>query len=331
MIRTSRLSITFSAASAAVALITACGSGSSAGGAAGPGVTAFAQAACARVQRCGATQFAIQFGDAATCQSFYQQIAAFGLTLPGVATTDAEVKSCADAYNALDCNASDSSVPACQVAGTLATNAGCESDSQCQSSYCKFSANASPTAASTADCGTCQPKSGADGACTEDAGCTSGLVCNTATSKCVQPIAKGAACDALGTPCADGTRCVGAVCTATLPDGAKCDEAADACGGETTCQNGTCQRFDANVTVVDVGQPCGVDAATQKEVLCRHASCVGAIGSQKCVANAQAGQACSTSVDSSSTSGPVQTLPDCDGFLTCKNGTCVKPDPNECK
>lgn len=307
----------------------ACSSSDSTASAGGPGAQAYAQAICAHTQKCFPNDFTVQYGDTNGCVTLFEQEAAFGLSLPGISATDSQLKACADAYGTLDCGGSEQSLTACQVAGTLAAGTACESDSQCQSSYCKVDVSSTTGSSAAVECGQCAPKADVGGACSDDEGCNTGLVCDTGGT-CSQPLAKGAACTLTGKRCDATSKCVNGTCGEPLAAGAKCDDTADECVDGTACQNGACTSFDANVTIVDVGQPCSLDGTGGKQIACKRGSCVGATGAEKCVANAQVGQACATSITSTA-QGTTQDLPDCDGFAVCENGTCVKPDPNECK
>lgn len=306
------------------ALVTACSSSDSANGTPGAqsaSTQALIKAICNQTQKCSPLEVQIEYGDVNNCVT----VASVGVTndLPGLSYTDATIQACADAVNAADCNTAFEDIPACQFKGTLAEGKACNDSTQCASGYCKTSGQDDPTNP-TADCGVCTARAADGAACTESEGCNSGSQCDPTAHTCAPRPAKGAACTPTGPTCTGGSVCIKNVCSDAIADGAPCtatdDGSDDGCKQNSQCVSGVCHPVTDFVTVVDVGQTCGVDPTTQKQAICKYSSCIGAQGLQKCTAFAKSGEPCG---DDTAGTSVTQTVPDCDPTLACQNGKCV--------
>jgi hypothetical protein len=296
-------------------------------------VSALATSYCNLLAKCSSQGLALEFGDAATCQTDFGQIENQILALPGVTVTGAQLDACAAKLNALTCNQAPTAFQECSFAGSLAANAVCADGSQCASSYCKPNPVV-PGSGSTSDaespsaikCGHCVDRADAGGACDDDDACKPGLVCQITESKCAVPPARGAACTSSGPSCAGGLACVKSVCADALPAGAACEGGSE-CATGLDCTAGKCTDAGSHIGTAQLGQPCGVDLAAEKITVCITASCTGAPSAQKCVPYAKEGEDCG------GTNSTDRDKPSCALLLTCDPATkkCQKPDFTQCK
>lgn len=176
---------------------------------------AHGSALCARWNACAPFYLHLWFGTVAACTGRMSQLCELQLAAPGTVETPAMRARCARELEALGCGAwLGLEVPeACKpAAGPLASGRGCSSSWQCQSSYC----------ASAGGCGVCAPRSSLGEGCSEDAGCSDGLVCSAAGT-CTVAARLGEGCSA-GQPCQPGAYCNLGLCAALQGQNASCSE-----------------------------------------------------------------------------------------------------------
>ena len=298
------------------------------------GTQAIAKASCNLQSKCDATEFDLQYGSVDECATISEQQSAPSFKLPGITVTNGQLEACANAVNAAGCDdTSAAATAACNFTGSLPDGTSCLSDIQCSSGYCKGSGESSTTTDNgdagttvTTSCGTCAERVDVGGACDgDDENCKTGLACNLQTHLCATPPAKGAACDLTQIRCASGLTCVHAICADPVPAGGACDVSQDECAAGLACENGKCSTESDQFTVATLGQPCGVNIGASTFIVCKQSSCVGAQSSQKCVANATAGQACASEATEEGA-----TLPSCNPGLECIRGTCGTPPVPTC-
>lgn len=270
-------------------------------------------AICDQFEKCAPFLVTLSYGDKATCEQRIVFNCVESFTAPGNTTKVADVDACVAALPGAACiDLLNNNFPApCSFPpGTFTDTTGCGGDFQCQSSNCVVPAGSA--------CGTCQAKSAAGGACTEDGECEKGLIC--AQQKCVMPGKMGDSCAAA--PCSATLVCLNGTCQAPLMLGDTCTPSMQI--NQQTCNVGfgeVCGFFTnkcETIQVANAGQACGlVNGAV---TLCMgDSSCEGAFGSQKCVAKAADGGACNP-----------QGGPQCLGPAACVNGMCAVPDPATC-
>ena len=223
-------------------------------GDAGTAAQACADSARARCQRYDACSnglyVSIHWGDEATCEANTTAVCMTNLAAPGTAASPATVEACAHAIPTETCADFFGANPpsACAaLAGSVATGAACLTSSQCQSTYCAVSPNAT--------CGVCAAVPKAGDACTVEADCGArgGLAC--AQGACVALGAASASCSR-GAPCGIGLSCVGEKKTAP----GTCQPAASTVGA-------TCDPKQATGPGCDLTLQLACDPATSQCVL----------------------------------------------------------------
>jgi hypothetical protein len=164
-------------------------------------------------------------------------------------------RSCEDVYEGVN--------PPCVTPGTRKPGEACIAPAQCESLACSGSATS---------CGSCVPRVGKGQGCT-NAGCESGLKCDTATYTCVDlpertfsdivstGLEIGKTCDATNNLCSTGAYCKFAdgvgTCTARLAEGQACMSSASCIEGTYCFQEGnSCYRLPS------AGARCGNDVET---------------------------------------------------------------------
>jgi hypothetical protein len=274
------------AATALLAVVMACSSGS---GPATASVTA-AQACtdnahqrCARLQTCSPTDLVLRYGSQSACESRETSNCTEGLAEPLSGNTPAAVEACAGAYAGWACTdyLDDTNIPAAcqQQLGSVIVGGACAIDGQCQGGFCAIAPGAA--------CGTCAalPKAGAS--CAQLISCGPGLTCAPDTFTCVAFGVRGSLCGK-GLVCGVGLTCAGAdvatniqgtcqqagekvgvACDPTGSKGAGCDR-----NSGLVCNSGskTCQT----VVVASAGQPCGDDVDGQPVYCQADGVCTGA-------------------------------------------------------
>ena len=322
-----------SLAASTLVVVTACSSDDEKPTATSGGTQEYAQALCNFEAKCVPLELEIEFGDVNGCITAFDSEAATAFSLNGVTITNGQLSACANAISGASCATNPTTLAACNPSGSLAVGAGCSDGIQCSSGYCATgttsttSTTGTSTETDTTDdtCGKCAARTADGGACTDDESCNAGSGCDVTKQVCAPRPGSGAACSATGVDCQDGFRCINSVCAAPVAAGGTCDDSQNQCAANLACVSSKCTDETASITIADIGATCGVDITTQKEILCKNGSCVGAQGSQKCVARAAQGQACNDG------SADAPTSPDCAFGLDCKNGTCQKNDPTLCK
>ena len=256
-----------------------------------------ANASCARLASCSASDLARRYGTIDVCQTRQAQVCLNSFTAPQNSNTDTRVESCAATYPTEDCTVYLSGVvgDACLPnMGPRADGDPCGFSGQCQSSFCAI-----PTGS---NCGTCAELPAVGDDCSS-LGCGSrGLVC-APDSTCAQPGAANDACNNTDTPCGQGLSCVGATasdngtCQPELTtSGAACDArrrtAAD-CSRDTGLYCNAQGQCAAVATAGD-GMPCGQVGGVV--TLCTFGACFGASGTTPgiCKTGAADGAACDT-------------------------------------
>lgn len=215
----------------------------------------FAQAVCNQLAKCQPFAMKQEYGDVQTCAQ-RQAIKCPGtLAASGTKMTPSDLEQCVQVIKGQTCDvALDNPQPAaCNVPGTLAAGAACESDWQCASEFCEIvGGTLCGTCATRATSGQHAPDGGV--VCVVDDDCAANLVCAAGT--CVTPGAVGAACS--GTKaCMRTLTCIGGKCATPLAVGATCAAATD-CNGSIglyceTAKSKTCVQAG---TATDY-QPCG--------------------------------------------------------------------------
>jgi hypothetical protein len=199
-------------------------------------------ASCAALDQClGAASKS--FFDGASCKAILGPATAEGsaslfsaLVAKGTLAYDpTKVSECLANIKSSGCDYPDRRLDALcpgMLVGKVAANGACSVNAECgASAYCK----------STACPGTCSPLVAKGGACSGDDDCEDGLVCDTASKKCLAPGKKGAACSAAA-PCdttfvCDSTaHCVEFSSVFAGAEGQPCDPEGQAlCASTLTC------------------------------------------------------------------------------------------------
>lgn len=274
-----------------------------------------ASAYCTKINSCAPLSLEIAFGDVATCTARGTATCKASLAAKGTSATPASHEACAKAIASESCDdAFTGKQPAaCATApGTLAADAACGEDAQCQSAFC--------TKVGGAYCGKCAtaPAAGAD---CSNGRCGAGLVC-AANAKCVAPGALDATCDA-NTPCLATLSCHGGKCVTPVADGAACDPQQMTTAGCSPTSGDYCNALTkvcTKVTIATTNQQCGLarggltgcSAAGHCRVPMNMATGV-------CVAAAADGAACDDA------NGP-----SCMAGSRCTNAICKPDDPTSC-
>src|SRR5262249_22726301 len=115
---------------------------------------------CGRINDCSPFFLTYSYGDLATCQSRAVVGCSSFPTAPGSTLTAAQIESCANALKNASCSAllddGISTLPECDLKGTLDNGKSCAQNFQCSSGFCPLGSNG---------CGTCAPKTKAGDAC----------------------------------------------------------------------------------------------------------------------------------------------------------------------
>jgi hypothetical protein len=269
-----------------------------------------AQALCDALDRCAPVFVQEQYGDATTCVSRTSLSCMSDQALPSVARTPDDLVRCAQAEPGISCpDALAGKLPsACETKpGSLANGVACGSNLQCQSAYCN----------KTDACGVCGPRQGANGPCTVNDGCMTGLVC--ANKTCVTPAELGGTCNLPSQPCRADLYCTAAngpgMCAARMAAGGSCaDNPGDACD---VFKGNICNTADHTCLIIAIakgGEMCGI---------VNKAACVGGIAPCSglltgiCANPAQDGEACG---------GTAVCVPP----ATCVNKVCRLPSAPNC-
>ncbi len=279
----------------------------------GTACAGYAKAYCERYAACQPKVFqGLAYGTVADCETRILPYCMAEISAPGSARTASVTAACGAAVAAESCE--DfllETPPACRGVGTLANGAGCEFDSQCQSTRC----------ATTSDawCGKCAPRIAAGGECVNDPlGCDYGLLCPN-SQVCTAPLQVNAPCTdssfcapsdvcmqgicdpllAMGVTCSDSTQCalssscvlgsstaVDRTCTAptyATQVGAFCDYSSTYCTPPLTCVRVT----DGGTTSVcqpatPDGQPCASGAQCEQPSMCVSGICTNVVDATSC-------------------------------------------------
>jgi hypothetical protein len=269
----------------------------------------FVNALCGELDKCGAPEVKILYGDVTTCQTRLTITCKSALHNPGTTLTTNRLDACAKDIMALSCtSAFNHTIPdSCKaVPGTLADGAVCGDDGQCKSAFCKKPAGSA--------CGVCGER---DGTCVVDGDCVSGSVC--AGTTCVQRAAMGAACSDTQ-PCMYGLVCDGGSCKMPAGLGMSCTP--NTSGGNCDLTQGNfCNPVSMVCQAVGYAGPgasCGLQGSGYS-VCTSNGRCTAQINGN-CKAAAADGAACD----------PVN-QPNCQPPATCINSLCTLPDTSTCK
>jgi hypothetical protein len=271
-------------------------------------------------------------------------------TAPGVRFTPQRLAACAAAANAAPCNARDIEVQDCLGGpGTLAAEAPCGLDLQCESGTCILLADSS--------CGVCKARVALGGTCgNRDGRCAAGLACNA--NSCVAEIAKdGEQCAYLGDgpQCAEGLACLPAapprgLCGKLPAAGAACQAL---CAENLSCENKVCVLRLADGAPCTPATVCGVDGCRGPSRCVEGLACNDVTKTCTRVAAAKIGENCNFTTkvcpDSAycadydvAVGGTCKRLPargepcladdpKCESGLVCVQNTCVAIEPAKCK
>jgi hypothetical protein len=289
-----------------------------------------AAARCQKLQQCNPQALLNVYGDIATCESTQTATCVSYLAAPDTANTPAHTESCAQATPSQTCDdfALGNVPTACQPpAGPRDAGSDCAVSGQCGTAYCLI--------LKTTTCGTCAEPPGVGASCFNNS-CGPGLLCDSLSSLCVEPLAASAACDDTSA-CGPGLTCIGNTATAlgvctpletavgascNLADGgSRCDGRlglyCNAEAGKVCAQVGTAST-SAQCGTVDGGViDCLADGFCQKPA----GSADGT-----CVAPAAEGGTCDT-VSGPICSRPARCVLDLEGGTT---GVCHTTDPQSC-
>ena len=209
-----------------------------------------ARAACARLEACGSS-----FPDGNCVECTHVQCKA-NYSATGVATTPADLVTCAADWSQFACGQIGYSLPTgCSKAGTLALGDACGAAQQCASGHCAGSGNRWPGAANfnadgTVQCGHCTPGLDIGGnTLTDKDSCKEGLT-SGADYRCAKPLPEGSSCyganGGIGYYACEGNlRCVGSTpdqhtCKKYVAQGGPCVSGARApdCAAGLYCDTG---------------------------------------------------------------------------------------------
>jgi hypothetical protein len=270
---------------------------------------------CERLAGCSQTYLVGVYGTPARCQERLELRCRAEVAAAGTGLSAVTGMACADALAGASCDALfGDSVPACQIAGTLARGASCGSGSQCQSGFCRTP--------ETSFCGKCDARVGEGAVCDADDACEFPLLCSEA-GHCARPAAEGELCNET-TPCQPGPLFCGSDNTCHRPsaEGKACNRTGSAplqpCEGGFICRpsaNGICRP----IRFVDAGVACGISPTGSSVVLCTASgSCVNDL----CKPPGQDGERCTPS--------PLGDSGGCLAPALCLDGLCKLPDPASC-
>lgn len=281
------------------------------GGSASGDCNSVATALCNKLNQCSPLGLQLTYGDVTTCVSRAATSCKDGTTAPGASVSPAQFAACAAAFSSLDCSQWVHGVTmpsACIIPGSLADGKPCGSADQCKSGFCSVS---------TGICGACAEPVGAGQKCTSNAGCTSGLVCNS-SGQCAQPVAAGGSCTTLA-DCDTGLVCASSKCVQPLAAGKACTggDCDHLAGAFCNPSSKVCETIQA----ADAGKPCGLVSGAF--VLCSAGGhCTIPTGQTQgtCLAHAADGASCD-----------IQNGPNCLQPALCVNKQCTLGDPSSCK
>lgn len=306
-----------------------------------------AAARCTKFDECQGNQgVLLRYGDLSTCKLREAKACTATLNATPTSRTPQQVEDCVTALPKQSCGDFLSNNPpaACQAQpGTLAANASCAFDAQCQSAFCAIPRFKS--------CGTCQPPPAVGSDCSAYGTCGYNQACLTldsdggvATSAvCVAFAAVGTSCDRLH-PCSSSLSCVG---SSTLDDGGvvqgTCQQRAKTAGAPCDPRQATSAGCDPNLGLfcdgraqlcvafsnAGPGSSCAATAVDGGSVLSRctfGASCIAGSGGSTCIAPVIEGGSCDTLV------GPPCLAPArCVTIGVPGPGTCIALDSALCQ
>jgi hypothetical protein len=229
----------------------------------------YATGFCGRIEACDPIGLLSTMGSIEACQDRFGGVACERrFTSTGTSVSPAQIVACAGALRGQSCSERSAGAPdACRLQGTLAVEARCVFDNQCQSGRC----GRDPSAW----CGRCQPRVSAGGACDPvQRPCEVGLLC--ADVECAGTLQNG--------------RCIGKVswiCTAPVPENGACTTRFQ-CASAMACIEGRC------VPARRTDQPCAgrQECAREDGTLCLAAGNASATCMR--ASYASAGEACDT-------------------------------------
>lgn len=277
----------------------------------------FAVQVCQRLMACSPLYLSGIYGDLAVCQDRVRTECRSESALTGSGFDRAAIETCQGAMASASCDdLFGGRVAACQRKGTLANEAPCGSNAQCQSGFCRMP--------ETAFCGKCAARAAEGAPCDVEGSCQFPLMCSEA-GRCVTPAGEGDLCNE-SRPCRPGGSLFCASdnsCKRRSAEGKACNSTATAprqpCEIGHTCRpsaNGLCRaiRFAAP------GAACGLPSSSSGTlVLCRGSgSCVRDV----CRPPGQDGEACTIS--------PLGDSGGCLPPALCLEGRCKLPDPASC-
>lgn len=219
----------------------------------------------------------------------------------------------------------------CETAGTLAADAPCVSDSQCQAgSYCRKTV-------SGISCGKCFARVAEGEACVNSPDCAPNLWCKSGL--CHAPTALGEACTS-AYECGDAAICSSKVCVANKPHAAKLNEA---CAYTTDCAYGLTCEGDVCVEQVfgKEGGNCSAFKPCDYGLVCTDkGKCITFVRGRACgaeILGCRLGQYCKnrTACTDKIAVGEACTAEDfnndCVDGATCYRSKCVFIDDGVCK
>jgi hypothetical protein len=275
-----------------------------------------AETYCAWLGRCVPSSLNVVWGDAATCAARIK-LSCMDQFLSGSNASPDDIGACASAVAAQSCNAPVGPVEGSECLpkpGSRANGAGCGSDWQCQSTYCKKSGGQT--------CGTCAVRAKIGELC--DGSCEFGATCaqvSLAERRCVVPGGVGASC-ATSMVCQSGLSCEGGVCTQPtyLSAGMACEPARSRCDGRMGLYCNSMTRVCAQVKYASPGEACGTQSDGTLAICSGGASCPTGLAANKvCIAAAKDGEACNLNMNIG-----------CQQPASCINNVCKLPDAAAC-
>lgn len=271
---------------------------------------ALADASCSKSRECyGAELFPHDY-----CEQRYLTICQAYYGPDGGNAAPSAIQACAEATGAQSCADLGKPIDACIIAGSKAAGEPCSMGFECQSTACKKDIGK--------ECGTCAAAAPEPGdPCGDDPAicASSGLYCSSTTAKCIASGGVGDPCSPTA-PCSYAYRCGSdGKCALRLPEGSACDPSGYDCAFGTMC-NGVTNKCEKYV-VAHVGEPCGIDSATDTSRLCTMDTiCQSDPGTSDlvCLAPAKEGDPCS------------EAYPACELGASCHGGVCTT-EPLSCE
>jgi hypothetical protein len=271
---------------------------------------------CKKLNECSSFAFSLAYMDMNQCLSRLGVSCPSGAKANGSGATATALEACAQAYASADCAALVAGVApaACNIHGSLATNAPCGSSVQCMgdNSYCNIPANQI--------CGVCATRSGLGGPCTQTSDCNLDLAC-ASSGMCVTPGDTGAQCN-LQKPCKVSLSCVNQKCSAPVGAMGTCDPNVQNCdyaAGLFCNTSNTCIPYK----VASAGAMCGLSTTSDSYTLCT--------GTLLCATPTMSlrGTCPPISMDGAMCD-PNGLKSACLAPAVCVNGVCVLDDPSSC-